>query len=394
MASRGNWLTLMQCKGHADAPSRAERFAALARSRRAFDLLVVGGGITGCGIAREAALRGLRWRSSKRTISRAARRAARRDSSTAASATSSTGICISCSSRAPSGDVCFARAAPRASAGIHLAGLRGRARAALEAGAGLTLYDALALFRNVARHRRLSARDVLEREPGASRPTGCAAARAITTQRPTTRGSRSPTRSAPRNAARSWSTTRASTPACRATAACAVRTFGTSDRRRDRRAARRRVNATGPWSDALRALDAVRRPADARSVRGSKGAHIAVPRDAIGNHAALTLLSPADGRVMFVLPRGTHAIIGTTDTFTASSPDDVRATRRRRRISARRRRMRSSRARSLWRATTWWRVGRHSAARSVRRAKRPAPRRASTSSRPARADSCRSAAAS
>src|SRR5436853_366167 len=32
-------------------------------------------------------------------------------------------------------------------------------------GAGLTLYDALALFRNVGRHRRLSPSRVLEREP-------------------------------------------------------------------------------------------------------------------------------------------------------------------------------------------------------------------------------------
>src|SRR6266513_1267070 len=36
---------------------RADRLAAL--ETRAFDLLVIGGGITGCGIARNAALRGL-----------------------------------------------------------------------------------------------------------------------------------------------------------------------------------------------------------------------------------------------------------------------------------------------------------------------------------------------
>ncbi|HEY5062852.1 MAG TPA: FAD-dependent oxidoreductase, partial [Gemmatimonadaceae bacterium] len=36
---------------------RSERLAAL--GSRAFDLLVIGGGITGCGIARDAALRGL-----------------------------------------------------------------------------------------------------------------------------------------------------------------------------------------------------------------------------------------------------------------------------------------------------------------------------------------------
>src|SRR4051794_32976029 len=43
-------------------PSRAPDRAALldALGREAFDVLVVGGGITGCGIARDAALRGLR----------------------------------------------------------------------------------------------------------------------------------------------------------------------------------------------------------------------------------------------------------------------------------------------------------------------------------------------
>jgi glycerol-3-phosphate dehydrogenase len=69
------------------------------------------------------------------------------------------------------------------------------------------------------------------------------------------------------------------------------------------------VTATGPWT---------------QRVRGSKGAHIAVPRDRIGNRHALTLLSPRDGRVLFALPAGPHAIIGTTDTYTTASPDSVR----------------------------------------------------------------------
>src|SRR5512146_107011 len=50
----GNWLSFdpMQAR-----PTRDEQLATL--DARIFDLLVVGGGITGCGIAREAALRGL-----------------------------------------------------------------------------------------------------------------------------------------------------------------------------------------------------------------------------------------------------------------------------------------------------------------------------------------------
>ncbi|OYV70454.1 MAG: hypothetical protein B7Z72_07235 [Gemmatimonadetes bacterium 21-71-4] len=82
------------------------------------------------------------------------------------------------------------------------------------------------------------------------------------------------------------------------------------------------VNATGPWSDDVRRLEgATGRP----RVRGSKGVHILVPHDRVGNRAALTLLSPTDGRVMFALPAGPFTVFGTTDTFTEANPDAVRA---------------------------------------------------------------------
>jgi len=55
--------------------------------------------------------------------------------------------------------------------------------------------------------------------------------------------------------------------------------------------------------------------------------HVSVPRARIGNTAAVTLTAPQDGRVMFVLPAGRYAIIGTTDTYDATVPDDVHATR-------------------------------------------------------------------
>ena len=53
---------------------------------------------------------------------------------------------------------------------------------------------------------------------------------------------------------------------------------------------------------------------------------MAVPRHRIGNRSAVTLTSPVDGRVMFVIPGGDQAIVGTTDTFTTESPDHVRTT--------------------------------------------------------------------
>jgi len=81
------------------------------------------------------------------------------------------------------------------------------------------------------------------------------------------------------------------------------------------------VNATGPWR-----LNLERRwPQHRAQRRGSKGVHIALPRECIGNRGALTILSPDDGRVMFILPSGDFTIVGTTDTWTDESPDEVRA---------------------------------------------------------------------
>jgi glycerol-3-phosphate dehydrogenase len=82
------------------------------------------------------------------------------------------------------------------------------------------------------------------------------------------------------------------------------------------------VNATGPWSDAVRQLAG---GAAAARVQGSKGSHIAIAHDRIGNRDAITLLHPKDSRVMFAIPAGAHTILGTTDTFTSVSPDEVRA---------------------------------------------------------------------
>ena len=82
------------------------------------------------------------------------------------------------------------------------------------------------------------------------------------------------------------------------------------------------VNATGPWADTVRRLDDPKAPA---LLRLTKGAHVAVPRARLGHSRAVTLFSPIDGRVMFVVPWGDQSYIGTTDTDTQADPDDVRA---------------------------------------------------------------------
>ncbi|WP_203838056.1 glycerol-3-phosphate dehydrogenase/oxidase [Winogradskya humida] len=76
--------------------------------------------------------------------------------------------------------------------------------------------------------------------------------------------------------------------------------------------ARTVVAATGVWSDDMsRMLDDVGVRPGLR-VRASKGVHLVVPRSAITGDAGLILRTPTS--VLFVIPWGGHWIIGTTDT--------------------------------------------------------------------------------
>jgi glycerol-3-phosphate dehydrogenase len=82
------------------------------------------------------------------------------------------------------------------------------------------------------------------------------------------------------------------------------------------------VNATGPWCDRIRRLEF---PHALPLLRPTKGAHVVVLRSRLGNHEAITITSPIDDRVMFLLPWGELSIIGTTDTDTTVSPERVEA---------------------------------------------------------------------
>ncbi|MEN3304766.1 MAG: glycerol-3-phosphate dehydrogenase, partial [Micromonosporaceae bacterium] len=79
-------------------------------------------------------------------------------------------------------------------------------------------------------------------------------------------------------------------------------------------AARTVVAATGVWSDDISELldDPAYPVRPALRVRASKGVHLVVPRSAISGDAGLILRTPTS--VLFVLPWGGHWIIGTTDT--------------------------------------------------------------------------------
>ena len=72
--------------------------------------------------------------------------------------------------------------------------------------------------------------------------------------------------------------------------------------------ARQVINATGVWTDELQSMIGRGRI----RVRASKGVHLVVPRDRI--HADSGLILRTARSVLFVIPWGRHWIIGTTDT--------------------------------------------------------------------------------
>ncbi len=282
------------------------------------DLLVIGGGITGAGIARDAAMRGLRT--------------GLVDAGDFGSGTSSR------STRLVHGGLRYLehgwlrlvfeasrerrillRIAPHLVRPmaflfpVHAGARVGRFRL----GAGLWLYDLLALFRNVHTHRSLSAREVRRREPrlrdqglrgGALYWDGwCDDARLVL---------------ANARAARRHGAAVASYAAVTALEKAGGRVRGAvvADALEGRDLvvhAHVVVNATGPWTDVLRRLD---EPSAATLLRPTKGVHLAVPRARVGNAGAVTLLSPLDGRVLFVLPWDGLTVVGTTDTDFAGDP--------------------------------------------------------------------------
>ena len=305
--------------------TRAATLATLAAEP--FDMLIVGGGITGAGVAREATLAGFRTALVERDDF--------------AAGTSSR------SSRLVHGGV---RYLEHGHIGLVFESSRERrlllqlaphlvrplaftwpvyrgARVPLwKMRAGLALYDALSLFRN-ERHRALDRAGVLAAEPALAPDGMVGGARywdAATDDTRLTLASALAARDAGASVANHL-TIIAGTHATDATkrlTGVVVKdgltgaTFPIQ--------ARVIINATGPWSDATAALTG---SPQGSQLFGSAGSHIAVPRSRVGNNDAVTIVSPLDGRVMFVLPAGVHTIIGTTERPAQSGPDDIRATR-------------------------------------------------------------------
>jgi glycerol-3-phosphate dehydrogenase len=79
------------------------------------------------------------------------------------------------------------------------------------------------------------------------------------------------------------------------------------------------VNAAGVWSDDVRAMDEGEHP---HSIRPAKGIHLTVPWHKVRNDIAVVVPVPKDRRSVFVVPWGQFTYVGTTDTDYDGPIDD------------------------------------------------------------------------
>jgi glycerol-3-phosphate dehydrogenase len=83
------------------------------------------------------------------------------------------------------------------------------------------------------------------------------------------------------------------------------------------------VNATGVWADDVRALDEESHP---DSIRPAKGVHLTLPWAKVRNDIAVVIPVPKDRRSLFVVPWGDVSYVGTTDTDYEGPLDDPQCT--------------------------------------------------------------------
>ncbi len=285
------------------------------------DLLVIGGGITGAGIARDAAMRGLRTilveqydlgsgtsSRSSRLIHGGLRYLEQGELRLVFEASRERRILLSIAPH-------LVRPIPFIFP-VHRKGRLFFWRLA----AGMWLYDLLAMFRNVRWHRMLGKRGVLRAEPMLRAMDLKGGARYYDAQCDDARLVLATARSAIAHGALVANYMRVEQLEVVDGRVRGARVVDGLSGNTGLIQATTVVNATGPWCDRIRRMEF---PHALPLLRPTKGAHVLVPRIRLGHHEALTITSPIDDRVMFILPWGDLSIIGTTDTDTSVPPESI-----------------------------------------------------------------------
>jgi glycerol-3-phosphate dehydrogenase len=288
-----------------------------------FDLLVVGGGITGAGIARDAALRGLKVALVEKL------------DFAAGTSSKSTKLIHGGLRYLEQGDVKLvfesvnernrlmrlARHLVRPLAFL-VANYHGDRRWLVTLDLGLYLYEALCFFGGYRNHRTYRAARTLELEP-MLRPEGLVGGvvyyDAMTDDARITLENVLDARDLGVIVANH---VRAGALLTEGDAVTGVTVTDTLSGQAFDVRARVVVNATGPWSDEVRAL-----AGEQPLLKPTKGIHVVVDERRLPARHALLMTHPKDKRVMFTIPWGLgRTAIGTTDTFFDGTPDRVEPT--------------------------------------------------------------------
>ncbi len=302
-------------------PSCRERNLARLASET-FDLLVIGGGITGAGVAREAALRGL-----------GVALVEARDFASGTSSRSSKLIHgglryleqgeIALVREAATERKTLRRIAPhRTSVASMLLPVHGRTSAGLyKLRVGLALYEKLATVAASERHEVLGRSAALAAEPHLAGERLQGAIRYPEYQTDDARLVLDTLKSAHHAGAVVANYLRVT----RLGPAGTPRIVEVRDAESGSAVAvctRAVVNATGPWVDDVRRLD---QPDDAPSLHLTKGIHVVFrPSDLPARHCVV--MRARDGRPVFVVPRRDHVYVGTTDTDYVGPLDEPQIT--------------------------------------------------------------------
>jgi glycerol-3-phosphate dehydrogenase len=290
--------------------TRQENVERLAREE--FDLLIIGGGITGVAVARDASLRGFHT--------------ALVEKGDFGSGTSSR------STRLVHGgiryleygefklvfDACSERHVMRKVAPRLVRPLaflyplyRGQKPAPWKLRVGMILYDALSLFRNVQQHRWLHPSEVQRREPLVAGRGLFSAARYYDAQVDDARLTLMTAKAAHLHGAVMVNHARVIGLMKAAGRVVGAYVLDETSGREIEVRAKVIVNATGIWTDEVLELDKQRKDP---MIRPTKGVHLLVPRVRLHSQHAVIFNVPRDGRHVFLIPWGNFTLIGTTDT--------------------------------------------------------------------------------